>query len=124
MYPYGETPIRLLWDDRKAWMFAGMSIIFLVAYAWMNWPISLIVIDEWMLHALFPAALATTLAFAPRPGTRVSLVAKDLTVIAILISIISGDYVLVMIVCYPVLLAVSVFMGETRWAAMIWNMRS
>jgi hypothetical protein len=52
------------------------------------------------------------LAFAPPPRTRVSRIARDLTVAGLVAAVFAGPFIPVMIACFPVVLAIAVIAGE------------
>ena len=120
MYPYGEQPLDYAWHDRKCqWLAVGAVLAAGVA-TWLG-PLELAQVDDWALRVAFPALLAIVLAFAPRPTTLVGRIAKDLTVAGLVVAMFGGDRVPVMILCYPLLLALSVALGETGLGARLWR---
>jgi hypothetical protein len=111
-YPYGSAPLVPTWGNGKSQILAGCAVLAAVAATVTRWPIALGGVDDWALRVLFPAMLAFVLAFAPRPRTRVARIARDLTVAALLAAIFAGQFVPVMIVCFPLLLAAAVVAGD------------
>ena len=87
----------------------------------MRWPIKVATADDIALRILVPAILGFVLAFAPPPGTRVGRIAKDLTVLGLALSIFCGDTVPLMIALYPLVLAASVAIGESRFGGLFWS---
>jgi hypothetical protein len=112
-YPYGSGPLVPAWRDARSQLLAGCAVLAAAVATVSRWPIALAVVDDWALRVLFPAMLAFVLAFAPRPRTRVGRIARGLTVAALVAAIFAGRFVPVLIVCFPVLLAVSVVAGDT-----------
>ena len=120
-YPYDERPLSFSWGDRKCQLLAVCTVLAAGVATWLQWPVTLARIDDWTLRVAFPAALAIVLAFAPRPSTLVGRIAKDLTVVGIAAAMFGGDLVPAMIVCYPLVLALSVALGETGLGAKLWR---
>ena len=119
-YPYGEQPLRYTWRDRRNRALAALAVLAVGVATWLRWPVALAQLDDWALRIAFPAALAIVLAFAPRPSTRIGRIAKDLTVVGLVVAIFGGDRVPAMIVLYPLLLAASVALGELGLATGPW----
>jgi hypothetical protein len=113
-YPYGERPLAIAWSDRKSQRQVFFAALLCTLATWMQWPVALARLDDWALRVLFPAMLAIVLALAPRPDTRVGRIAKDLTVLAILMAIFGGNRVPLMIACFPLVLAAAVLFGDER----------
>ena len=120
-YPYGDRSLDYSWRDRKGWMFTAFALVAVAVATSLRWPVALAVLDDWALRVAFPATLAIVLAFAPRATTLVGRIAKDLTVVGLVVAIFGGDRVPVMVLCYPLLLAVSVALGGTGLGARLWR---
>jgi hypothetical protein len=120
-YPYGEQPLHYAWNDAKCRWLAAAALLAAGVATWLRWPVALAQVDAWALRVAFPAALAIVLAFAPRPTTRVGRIAKDLTVVGLALAPFAGDRIPLLIVCYPLLLAASVVLGETALGARLWH---
>ncbi|MGE0422742.1 MAG: hypothetical protein AB7O88_10785 [Reyranellaceae bacterium] len=72
--------------------------------------------DDVVLRHGLPATLAFTMAFAPRSSTRVGSIAQSLTVLGLSAGVFAGDWLPLLLACYPVLLMVAVIIGEWRWS--------
>jgi hypothetical protein len=112
-YPYGRDPLVPAWLDGRSQLMGASALVFAACATLQRWPIHLARLDDWALHVAFPAMLAFVLAFAPRPPTRVGRIAKDLTCIGLTGSMFVGEFAPVLIVGFPILLAVSV--GVDAW---------
>jgi hypothetical protein len=111
-YPYGSRPLVPAWGDGKSRVLAACAILAATAATAARWPLALAGVDDWALRILFPALLAFVLAFAPPPRTRVSRIARDLTVAGLAAAVFAGPFIPVMIACFPVVLAIAVIAGE------------
>jgi hypothetical protein len=120
MYPYGQQALAYSWRDRRNLVLALIAVLAAAVATWLRWPVALDGIDDWALRVAFPALLAVVLAFAPRATTRVGRIAKDLTVVGLAAAIFGGDRVPLLVLCYPLLLAVSVALGEFRLGTALW----
>jgi hypothetical protein len=112
-YPYGQDPLVPAWLDGRSQLVGAGALVLAVCATLLRGPIHLAKLDDWALHIAFPAMLAFVLAFAPRPSTRVGRIAKGLTCIGLMGAMFVGDFAPVMIVGFPILLAVSV--GVDAW---------
>lgn len=120
-YPYTNKPLQPAWASPKAWGFAGLTTVVLTVTLLLRAPIELAQLDDVVLRNLFPAFLAIVLAFAPRPTNLLGQIAKDLTVISIVLSIFSGDTVVLMVGAFPIVLALAVLLSRSRHAKYIWR---
>ena len=113
-YPLPDRPLRAAWSDRRSQGLAFVSVAAAVAAIWLRSPVDLAGLDDVVLRVLFPACLAFVLAFAPAPATHVGRIARVLTVLGLAASVFAGDYLPVMLACYPVVLMLSVLLGRER----------
>jgi hypothetical protein len=115
-YPYGTEPLRPRWNNANARLLAGLSVLAAGAAlaARSGDPPDLLA-----LTALLPPGLGFVLAFAPQPPTSVGRAARDLTVLGLALSALIPSYLPILLLCYPLLLALSVLLG-TR-ASRFWR---
>jgi hypothetical protein len=112
-YPLPATALRPQWRERHAQALAAVAILAGVAALLLRAPIALGELDDVALRILFPAGLAFVLAFAPTPGTAVGRIARVLTVLALVAAMFAGDWVPLMLACFPLVLMASVLLD---WA--------
>ncbi len=108
-YPYGSRPLVAIWGNRWA---QGLALAIAACAAGAialhagDWPI-----HRLALLVVLPALLGITLAFAPDPPSRVSLLAKRLVTAGCAIGTLSGVWLAPMILAVPALLALAVGIG-------------
>jgi hypothetical protein len=113
-YPYGSAPLVPVWQDRKSQCLGALAILSAFAALYLASPLTLSMIDEYVLRILFPAGLAFVLAFTPEAVTRVGRIAKVLTVFGLCASLFAGPYIVVMLGAYPLVLLTAVAFGRNE----------
>ena len=116
-YPLPSSALRPGWTNRRSQVFAAIVVAACVVALGTRMPLRLAELDDVALRILLPAGLAFVLAFAPPPGTFVGRIARDLTVLGLGASMFAGDYVPVMLACYPMVLMASVVIDWVRQAS-------
>ena len=99
---------------------AALAVVAVIVAVAVQWPIRLVDVDNVMLRIVFPATLAFVLAFAPRPGTRVGRIARELTLLGLCAGMFAGDRLPLMLACYPLVLMAAVVLGENGRTTRIW----
>lgn len=113
-YPYSGNALTPAWSDRRLWLLASLPVLLALAAIILQWPLSLSNVDDVALRILLPAGLGFVLAFAPGPSTYVGRIARVGTVVGLAISVFAGDWMPLMLACYPLLLVLSVVLGRER----------
>ena len=122
-YPVSFRTLQPAWTSRRSAIFAALAVVAALAALATRWPIRLADIDSVTLRVVLPATLAFVLAFAPRPGSRVGRIARELTVLGLCTGMFAGDRLPLMLACYPLLLMTAVVLGESRRATLLWGDR-
>lgn len=114
-YPYPpEARLAPTWSSRRSRIVAvGCILCALAAVLWRGTP-TLAAIDDLALRVGLPVMLAFVLGFAPRPATAVGAIAVDLTIAGLLASTFLGDAAPLLLLGYPLLLALAVLLGRSR----------
>lgn len=107
-YPLPSDALRPQWTNARARLLAAMAVLSALLAVATRTPFGLADLDDVTLHIVFPAALGFVLAFAPMPKTRVGRKARDFTVLGLCVGTFAGDYLPVMLACYPLVLMISV----------------
>jgi hypothetical protein len=113
-YPYGSAPLVPVWQDRKSQCLGALAILSALAATYLANPLTLSMLDEYVLRILFPAGLAFVLAFTPEAVTRVGRIAKVLTVLGLCASLFAGPYIVAMLGAYPLVLLTAVAFGRNE----------
>lgn len=108
-YPY-RAQVRLAptWSSRRSQVIAAACLLCAWAATRVGGAPTLERLDDLTLRVLLPSAMAFVLAFAPRPSTRVGMIAVDLTIAGLLVASFAGSAALPMLIGYPILLAAAV----------------
>lgn len=113
-YPLPSDALRPQWSNCRARLLAAVAVLSALLAVAIRMPLDLADLDDVTLRIFLPAALAFVLAFAPTPATRVGRIARGLTVLGLCAGVFAGDYLLVMLACYPLVLMVSVAIDWLR----------
>ena len=113
-YPLSQRALQPMWRNRRSQISAAASVGAAILALVLRSPIPLADLDDIALRILFPAALAFILAFAPSPGTSVGGIARQLTVLGLCLAVFAGNFLPVMLACYPLILMASVLIDWMR----------
>jgi hypothetical protein len=113
-YPYTNDALRPAWADRRSQLLAALSVCVGFVALWLRAPLQLQAFDGLVLRVVFPTMLGFVLAFAPAPRTHVGRIARVLTIIALALSPFTGDWLPLLLGCYPLLLMAAVVLGRER----------
>jgi hypothetical protein len=116
-YPLPSAALRPSWANRRSQAFAAIAVAACLAAIAARMPIRLAEIDDVALRIILPAGLAFVLALSPIPGTAVGRIARELTVLGLAASMFAGNYVPIMVACYPLILMASVVIAWAREVA-------
>jgi len=114
-YPLPETALRPTWASRRSQCLGALAIAAFVLALALRWPVRLIDIDDITLRHGLPASLAFIMAFTPPSSTPVGRIAQALTVLGLSVAVFAGDWLPLLLACYPVLLMIAVVLGELGW---------
>jgi hypothetical protein len=114
-YPLPDAALRPTWASRRSQCLGALVIAAFVLALALRWPVRLADLDDAVLRHGFPAALAFIMAFTPPSSTRVGRAAQDLTVLGLGVAVFAGDWLPLLLACYPVLLMLAVAIGELGW---------
>lgn len=120
-YPYGSGRLVPDWGSAKARRLVLVSLLAAVAATWLAGPVALGTIDDVALRLWLPALLAIVLALAPEPRVRLGRIAKDMTVVSLLVAIAAGDLVPLMVACFPLVLAAAALASRSPLLADWWR---
>lgn len=111
-YPLPEAALRPTWNSRRSRCLGALAIAAFLLAVGLRWPLRLIDIDDALLRHGLPAVLAFIMAFTPPSSTRVGRIAQDLTVLGLCVAVFAGDWLPLLLACYPILLMIAVVIGE------------
>lgn len=118
-YPLPEAALLPTWRSRRSQLLGALAILAFGGALVLRWPMRLLDVDDVLLRHALPATLAFIMAFTPRSSTRVGRIAQDLTVLGLCVAVFAGDWLPLLLACYPVLLMIAVIIGELgllrRW---------
>lgn len=111
-YPLPEAALLPTWRSRRSQCLGALAIMALAVALVLRWPLRLLDIDDILLRHALPATLAFIMAFTPPSSTRVGRIAQDLTVLGLCVAVFAGDWLPLLLACYPILLMIAVVIGE------------
>lgn len=111
-YPLPEAALLPTWRSRRSQGLGALAVAAFLLALGMRWPVRLADIDDALLRHALPATLAFVMAFAPTSSTPVGRVAQYLTVVGLSVAVFAGDWLPLMLACYPVVLVIAVVVGE------------
>jgi hypothetical protein len=120
-YPLPAARLRPTWGSRRSQCLGALAAAFLVLAVALRWPLRLVDIDDVLLRQGLPAALAFIMAFTPPSATRVGRIAQDLTVLGLCVAPFAGDWLPLLLACYPLLLMIAVAVGEFGLLRRYWG---
>jgi hypothetical protein len=123
-YPYSAERLVPQWTSRKSMAFVISAAICALFALILREQLTLAMLDQIVLEILFPSALAIVLALAPSPAIRLGEIAKDLTVVSVMLSVFGGSLAPVLIACFPLVLAAAALINRTSLFQQIWPERS
>ncbi|MBX3500910.1 MAG: hypothetical protein KF889_15820 [Alphaproteobacteria bacterium] len=120
-YPLPESALLPTWRSRRSQGLGAVAVAALVIGLALRWPVLLLDADDILLRHALPATLAFIMAFTPPSSTRVGRIAQDLTVLGLCVAVFAGDWLPLLLACYPVLLMIAVVIGEFGLLRRYWG---